>query len=786
MPVALGTTRALAPLQTSELMNLGDSDLEYSIDIKPLSANSHRPDFFQNLYLENPKGVVAARSTHFLKWRFLPLEARQYTYELPIRYHTEEGRGDVSGLENTGSRRNSALIGRGVSPQSPTRKKLRQKSVLKIAGLGYDPREDDPHAEPPPHQNLGLVPPPYQLLSHQGVGILAQLSRERLALGRLPQRAKLRELLVLRNPSQLAAVEFAWEQTHPLISSGLLNISPSKGKILPGEFVSIKLSVDASCTPRVVETQITVRCKPAPLDEPKHRKSRGGGATSRSVTSLSRGGMMPSARSNNTRGGGGSVTSGGVDPMNNPSSSSLAPIVARSTKSRDAMLNDSSSQIMKLTGKQPKLPSRPPPPPRTGDNDEKSSTTGNNAINNTNSMNHNKMTQSQVQANNDDSQLLHLSIWFEVVDEEAYISLFQGDVSKIYVPRPRAFIPDDPAPEEYVFGKDGELSVITPQSNVGGVMSRLTNSPGYRKRGEEDKPNKKKVVPHTHHHRSHSEVATSVIESFFGDVFSDLLGRSEIQQSLMALPKQTKIPYFHDLREHANLMLRLAKAFRAFDLDGSGKLGIKEIKNAIVTMGLKAKTSEAKAFMRALDHDNDGEVDLKEFLAASMPPGVSLALDDAIDAIEHAAKEAKAEERRLARMWMAGQSGQGSAMRADIAALTIQANFRARKARKAAELRRELATNPDLQEQHEAASRLQGQLRGMKARIAAKERHARRLTVMRQVVLGDPDFQGLLTELVEDSISNLMNEVLHKEFDLGVPPKQYAFAASSSLAEEDD
>lgn len=52
-------------------------------------------------------------------------------------------------------------------------------------------------------------------------------------------------------------------------------------------------------------------------------------------------------------------------------------------------------------------------------------------------------------------------------------------------------------------------------------------------------------------------------------------------------------------------------------------------------MGLKARTSETKAFLRSLDASGDGEVDLKEFLEASMPPEVTLALEDAIDAMEH-------------------------------------------------------------------------------------------------------------------------------------------------------
>jgi len=37
MPVAIGTTLELAPLQTSELMNTGESDLHYEVDTRPLA-----------------------------------------------------------------------------------------------------------------------------------------------------------------------------------------------------------------------------------------------------------------------------------------------------------------------------------------------------------------------------------------------------------------------------------------------------------------------------------------------------------------------------------------------------------------------------------------------------------------------------------------------------------------------------------------------------------------------------------------------------------------------------
>ena len=244
MPVALGTTAATAPVQTTELMNTGDSDLEYAIDCGSLAPAAVGADAhgFQNLYLENPRGVIPARSTHHLRWRFLPLEARLYAYELPLTYRLEGAAGGKSAA-----------------------------GVIRVAAPGFDPREDDPHAEPMPGVNTGLVPPPFQLLD-AGVGPrLAALSLERLNLGRLPQRAMRHELVVLRNPSPDAAVDFCWEGSHPLVASGLVSLRPLKGRLPPGGFAVVKLSVNADCAPCIVESQVSVHLTTAPNDVPSKR-----------------------------------------------------------------------------------------------------------------------------------------------------------------------------------------------------------------------------------------------------------------------------------------------------------------------------------------------------------------------------------------------------------------------------------------------------------------------------------------------------------------------------------
>jgi hypothetical protein len=250
MPVALGTTAALAPIQATELMNTGDCDLSYSIDCAPLkpSVVGAGAYGFRNMFLENPSGVIPARSTHYLKWRFLPLEAREYLFELPLTYRRD---GDAGG--------DQALL---------------QALSIRVAGLGFDPRSEDPHADAMPPVDTGLVPPPFQLLD-AGMGPrLAVLNRERVNLGRLPQRAKRHELIVLRNPSPDMAVDFRWEGSHPLVAAGLVALAPLTGRLPPGGFAVVKLTVDANCAPCIVESQVSVHLAPAAPAEATSRRSR--------------------------------------------------------------------------------------------------------------------------------------------------------------------------------------------------------------------------------------------------------------------------------------------------------------------------------------------------------------------------------------------------------------------------------------------------------------------------------------------------------------------------------
>lgn len=128
----------------------------------------------------------------------------------------------------------------------------------------------------PPKQQLLMVP-----------NQLASLSLDRLGLGKVPQRSVSRQLVVLRNLHVQNAVDFEWEPDHPLITAGLVKLSPRRGRLAVGEHVICKLTFHASGQPIVINDDI--QCV---LTEvlPPPEQTRHGTGRSRLTTGSTRGG----------------------------------------------------------------------------------------------------------------------------------------------------------------------------------------------------------------------------------------------------------------------------------------------------------------------------------------------------------------------------------------------------------------------------------------------------------------------------------------------------------------
>ena len=350
-------------------------------------------------------------------------------------------------------------------------------------------------------------------------------------------------------------------------------------------------------------------------------------------------------------------------------------------------------------------------------------------------------------------QFLHIMLWFEVVNEEAFVSLFSSDVNMARIPRPRRYI--------------AEYESSTTNSN-----------PAMKAEFAQQQQQQPAAATST---RSDAD-AKAAVGGAMSTLFRELLSGSEVRSAFSDLPAQPKIPYYHEMTERASLLERLTEAFRSFDLDNSGTLTGSELKKAVKKMGLKARTSEVKEFMRSLDSNADGEVDLGEFLRSSMPPEVSLALEDALETMKHEKLKAVAEERRLKRLMADSVSAVGGEMTPDKAALSIQGRLRTRNATKRVALKKELAESAEKREEHAAAARLQGLHRGKQAKQAAKEKAERKEALMRQVALSDPDFQSMISEMMESTVSNILSEVLHGEFNVHEPPTLYTFVGESNPA----
>ncbi|XP_032281570.1 calmodulin-alpha [Halichoerus grypus] len=58
----------------------------------------------------------------------------------------------------------------------------------------------------------------------------------------------------------------------------------------------------------------------------------------------------------------------------------------------------------------------------------------------------------------------------------------------------------------------------------------------------------------------------------------------------------------------------IQEVFRAFDLDGNGRISVDELKQAMAKLGQTLSQEDLDAMIQEADTDEDGQVDYKEFL----------------------------------------------------------------------------------------------------------------------------------------------------------------------------
>ena len=85
-PIGVGTRPHEAPLQTTEIMNVSNVPVEYSVDEKAIAEfNDNLGYGMRLLQLENPKGVIDKHHSIRLRWRFFPLEDKLYELDIPYK-----------------------------------------------------------------------------------------------------------------------------------------------------------------------------------------------------------------------------------------------------------------------------------------------------------------------------------------------------------------------------------------------------------------------------------------------------------------------------------------------------------------------------------------------------------------------------------------------------------------------------------------------------------------------------------------------------------------------------
>jgi hypothetical protein len=122
----------------------------------------------------------------------------------------------------------------------------------------------------------GQQPPEVQLLKLPSQLQLAALSVDRLLIGRIPQCATVTRMVVLRNALANMPVDFDFNSFSGLhgasksflLESQLVTVTPSNGRIDPGSFVVLRVAVNSTCAPVIINDVLPLYVREAVLHRP--------------------------------------------------------------------------------------------------------------------------------------------------------------------------------------------------------------------------------------------------------------------------------------------------------------------------------------------------------------------------------------------------------------------------------------------------------------------------------------------------------------------------------------
>mmetsp|Transcript_39543 Transcript_39543/g.38037 ORF Transcript_39543/g.38037 Transcript_39543/m.38037 type:complete len:232 (+) Transcript_39543:3442-4137(+) len=201
-----------------EVKNLGITKLNYLIDTSELeNLNSANYDF-RIFDIQNNEGGLSAGDTQYIYTLFRPLEAKDYSLDLPIKIRDIEGPNPL-------------------------------QYTLRLRGTGYH-YEDKKPADPQLYVDL-----PKCRANLNEYGSMAAFSIEELDFGELEKGEVSRKFVILYNLHQTQKLKYDFNKSG-LMCGDNLKLEPMSGEIKPLQHQNIKLTLIASRIPTHFEGEI--------------------------------------------------------------------------------------------------------------------------------------------------------------------------------------------------------------------------------------------------------------------------------------------------------------------------------------------------------------------------------------------------------------------------------------------------------------------------------------------------------------------------------------------------
>ncbi|ORX76894.1 hypothetical protein BCR32DRAFT_295949 [Anaeromyces robustus] len=185
------------PIQHYLLRNCGSTNIEYIIDTTPLEQLKKDNYNFEILKCLNSSGVISPGESQSTEWIFKPLEAKEYSVDIPI--HIKDGQTKII-----------TFTGKGVRYTMPYANDVDLEDPLK-----------DVNNDNISHKQLLKIP-----------NQIVMLSDERIHFGHIPTGSILRRIITIKNISSTEKVSFTWMIKD---DQDEIKINPKSGTLEPGE-----------------------------------------------------------------------------------------------------------------------------------------------------------------------------------------------------------------------------------------------------------------------------------------------------------------------------------------------------------------------------------------------------------------------------------------------------------------------------------------------------------------------------------------------------------------------